>query len=215
MIRNSQHGFTRGNLIAFYSETTSWTNVGRAVDVTNLDLSRDFDTVCLNIITGKLRKCAAIQTALDWLDTWAGKKLRKLNIGKYRVLHFGRNNAVYHYRLGADLMENSFVEKDLWVLMDSKDHEPERCLCGQELSGILRHIRKNIASRSREVVLPHYSALIRPCLEYCNQSQIPQYKRDKALQKQVEQRVIKMIIELEHHSYEDRLRKLGLLAWNR
>lgn len=39
VIRNSQHGFTRGNLIAFYTETTSWTGVGRVVDVTNLDLS--------------------------------------------------------------------------------------------------------------------------------------------------------------------------------
>lgn len=59
------------------------------------------------------KRCAAIQTALDWLDRWEGKKLRKLNIGKYRVLHFGRNNAMYQYRLGTDLMENIFVEKDL------------------------------------------------------------------------------------------------------
>lgn len=85
-------------------------------------------------------------------------------------------------------------------------------LVAKRSSGILRHIRKNIASRSREVVLPHYSALIRPRLEYCSQFQIPQYKRDKELLKQVKQRAIKMIIELEHHSYENRLRELGLLS---
>jgi len=152
------------------------------------------------------KRCAAFQKALDRLDRWAEKKLRKLNIGKYRVLHFRRNNAMYQYRLGADLMENS-SQKSWWIARTMKC-----ALVAKRSSGILRHIRKNIASRSREVVLPHYSALIRPRLEYCSQFQIPQYKRDKELLKQVKQRAIKMIIELEHHSYENRLRELGLLS---
>ena len=39
------------------------------------------------------------------------------NTSKCRVLHVGRNNLMYQYRLGADLLEKSSVKKDLGVLV--------------------------------------------------------------------------------------------------
>ena len=57
-----------------------------------------------------------------------------------------------------------------------------------------------------------YSALMRPHLKYCIQALVTQHKKDAELLEEVQRRITKMIIELEHFYYEEGLMELDLFT---
>ena len=101
----------------------------------------------------------------------------KFNKAKSKVLHLGQGNSKHRCRLGGEWLESSPEEKDLGMLVDERFNMSWQCVLAAQKGCI----KRSMSSRSREVILPLYSALMRPHLENFIQLWSPQHKKGMEL----------------------------------
>ncbi|GAB0205759.1 hypothetical protein GRJ2_003041500 [Grus japonensis] len=116
----------------------------------------------------------AIQRDLDGLERGGLCELEEVQ-GQVQGPARGSAQSQVQLQAGREWIESSPEEKDLGVLIDGKLNMSRQCaLAAQKANRVLGCIKRGVTSRSREVILPLYSTLVRPHLEYCIQLWGPQ-----------------------------------------
>ena len=95
--------------------------------------------------------------------------------------------------VGVDQLDSSSTEEDLEVPEDKQLSMSEQCPLMAKANSLLGCIRRSLAGRGREVILPLYSALLRPQLECCVKCWAAQCIILVDLLKQVQQRATKLV----------------------
>jgi len=127
----------------------------------------------------------AILRDLDRLEKWAHANLMRFNKAKCRVLHLGQGNPGINTGWGMKGLRAALPRR-AWGYWWTKSWTQATNV--QLANRILGCITSSVASRSREVILPLCSALVRAHLESCVQLWSPQHRTDMDLLERVQRR---------------------------
>ena len=153
-----------------------------------------------------------IQNDLIKLKLWADNWLIKLNIDKCKKVSYGRHiDNTYHYSVDNTALENIDSIKDLGVTFDPHlkfgFHINEKINKAYSILGI---IKRNFTLLDKESFVVIYKSMVRSHLEYANCIWSPYTVQDKKNIEKVQMRATKLIKEIKHLSYIERLKYLKL-----
>lgn len=160
-----------------------------------------------------------LQEDLDRVHQWTLDWELPLNVGKCQHLVL-RGSVAPPRRLG-DAENNQLVRqvdevRDLGVLITADLKPTSQCLAAARRAyGALHQLRRTVASRKPEVLLPLYKTHVRPHLEYAVQAWSPNLVRDMQTIERVQRGFTRMFPHLRSLPYQERLTRLNLFSMER
>src|SRR6266516_3374562 len=153
----------------------------------------------------------SLQKDLDILGDWAIKNKMPFNVSKCKVMHLGKKNVKYEYRIMNYVLPITSEEKYLGVFFSDTFKPSLNCdKVSKTANKIIGMMRRNITNRSSEGMLILYKTLVRPVLDYCVPVWRPYAKKDILKLEKVQKRITKMIEGYKKKTYEERINKLGI-----
>lgn len=148
-----------------------------------------------------------INSLCEWAENWG----MELNISKTKVMHLGRNNIKYEYKISDTIIDRTVEQKDLGIIIhDSLKWGPHILNSVKSANKILGLISRTLEYKSADTVIPLYKSLVRPILEYASQFWSPFLIKDIECLERVQRRATKLIPGIRNMSYENRLKFLNL-----
>ena len=152
-----------------------------------------------------------LQSDLSAVVRWSRNWQMDFNVEKCKVLHFGRGIARFDYSMDDKFLKEVSVERDLGVLIADDLKVAGNCRAAyNKANRALGMIKRSIAFKCREILLPLYKSLVRPLVEYCTPAWSPHYQKDKDLIERIQHRFTRLIPGLAKLPYSTRLDRLNL-----
>ena len=127
--------------------------------------------------------------------------------GKYKCLHTGHRNLDVNDSMGDIVLGTTIKENNLGVSISAHMKVSGQCgIAASKCNQIIGLIRKNIAYKKKELMIPLYKAIVRPHLEYYIQAWRSYQKKGIGMLERIQRKATKIIPELKDLSYEERLK---------
>jgi Reverse transcriptase (RNA-dependent DNA polymerase)/Endonuclease-reverse transcriptase len=157
-----------------------------------------------------------LQKDIDKLCEWSKMWQVSFNYDKCKIMHFGKLNPKDQYYMtdfdGKQIQINvAKLEKDVGVtISDDLCFSRHIQIITARANQMLGLVDRSFTFKSADLIKRVYCAFVRPHLEYCVQIWNPHLKKDINMIENVQRRATKMIPELRHKNYSDRLKELNL-----
>ena len=153
----------------------------------------------------------SLQTDLLRLCNWSDKWLMKFNTDKCKVMHFGKLNRNYDYTMNGVNLTTVDVHRDLGIdISHDMKVSAQTLKAYNKASRLLGMLKRTIVYKHPRIMVNLYKSLVRPNLEFCTSAWSPHYKKDKEMLERVQHRFTRMIKQVSHLGYEQRLCELKL-----
>ena len=174
-------------------------------------LSKFADDSKLGGAANKIKICEDRQIELDSMCNWSVENEMEFNIKKCKVIQAGSANVNFQYKMNGVNLESVDSYKDLGVHISNNFKVEKQCKEAYRKANMqLGFIARNFQYKSKDIILPLYKSIVRPHLEYAVQAWTPYYQKDLDLLVRIQHRATKLIPNLRHKPYEERLESLGL-----
>jgi hypothetical protein len=157
-----------------------------------------------------------LQNDLNKLVEWADKWQMNFNVDKCTVVHLGCHNREYNYTMGGNQLAEVEQQRDLGIIINKDlkwDKQVETSY--KKAMKALGLIARNFHYKSKDIMLPLYTSLVRPHLEFAVQFWSPHLRRDIIKLEKIQHKATKMIPELRNKQYPARLEELQLTTLER
>jgi hypothetical protein len=141
----------------------------------------------------------ALQKTLDELCRRARMWGMSFNLDKCKIMHIGRNNPRYEYKMDDVALKVVEEETDVGVIVQAN-----------AAMGVLKTIWRNFHYRDKKVYLNLYKQYVRPHLEFSVAAWSPWQEGDKALLERVQEKAVHAISGMTGLTYEEKCKELDI-----